>query len=224
MASFKLHIARIRNCPSPADVAGAMQEFGLPEAEDYGVLDSNATDESVFATIARRTEQTVQRLDAETGEVTSRQVEKVALYTFGIQPAREALEVYSGSASAIEQIGAFLSGSLALPTVVEPIELDIADAIEKLLKSAQRPQLKSARVGDYSHNSYMSGTYAPKFLDTPNGLEFIEQHSESLKAAGVKFMGPTGRVTVNLRSTASFSFSCQEDDEPIVRSMLRKLV
>jgi hypothetical protein len=224
MASFKLNIAHVTGCPPPKTLADALEEFGLPESEEFGVLQHSATSEAVFGTIIRRTQQAVQKIDAENKEVTSSPVEKVTLYPFGVKPSTGVLEVYAGSAAGIEQVGNFFAGCLALPTVVEAIELDIPSAIEKLTKTAQRFQLRGLRVNEYAHNSYMLGVYAPKFLDSAHGMEFMEKYSQFIANAQVRFQGPSGKVNVTLTPKASFAFSCNEDDQPTVQSVLRKLV
>ncbi len=216
MASFKLNIARIRGCPAPQEVLGAMEEFGLPDDDEYGVLNCSATEQTVFATIVRRTQTTVQRLDPDTRQVNAECVDKVTLYPFAINPKREALEAYAGSATAFEQIGAFLSGCLALPSVVDAIELDIASAIDKLTRTAERLQLRSIRVSEYAHNSFMSGPYAPKFLDTEHGTDFLGEYAEFVTAARVRFQAPSSRATVNLSPKACFTYSCNEDDQHAV--------
>jgi hypothetical protein len=224
MASFKLNIARIQGCPPPAELAKLLEKFGLPDSEEFGVLNYSATAENVFGTIVRKTNQAVQRLDAESKEVTAQSVEKVTLYPFGVSPSTERLELYAGSAAGIEQAGAFFASCLALATVVEPIDLDIPAAIGKLMKSATKFQLKALRISDYSHNSYMTGAYAPKFLDSQHGQEFMEEYAEQMVSASVKFAAPTGRANVTLTPKACFGFSCNEDDQPAVQSILRKLV
>ncbi len=224
MATFKLNIARIRGCTPPNELNKAMKEFGLPDDEAFGVLNHSATDSTVFATIARRTQTAVQKLDTDSGEVLTAPVEKVTVYPFAVKPSAEVLEIYAGSVSAIEQIGLFFSSALGVPAVVEAIDLDIPSAIEKLAKETGKFQLKSVRVNDYAHNSYMSGPYVPKFLDTVHGLEFMEEYAELITAASVRFQGPSGRVNVRLTPKACFSFSCNEDDQPTVQTVLRKLV
>jgi hypothetical protein len=102
--------------------------------------------------------------------------------------------------------------------------MDIPAAIDKLNKTTQKFQLRSLRVGDYAHNSYMAGPYAPKFLDGPHGMEFLEEYSQQVLAAGVKFAAPHGRVTASLTPIACFTFSCHEDDHSAVQSILRKIV
>ena len=76
MASFKLNFAHIGGCPAPAVVAKALQAFGLPESEEFGVLSHQAADTAVFATIIRRTQQAMPRLDPESKELTAAPVER----------------------------------------------------------------------------------------------------------------------------------------------------
>jgi hypothetical protein len=224
MASFKLNIGRIKGCPEPAKVGKLLEQYGLPDSEEYGVLNFSVADSSVFATIIRKHSTSVPRLDADAREVTSQPVERVTVYPFGLKPSTGALEVYAGSATGIEQVGAFLSGCLALPVVVEAAELDVMAALQKLAKEQPKFVLRSVRVSDYAHNSCMTGPYAPKFLDSEHGKEFLEEYAEGLVAASVKFAGAHGRVTASLSPSACFTFSCHEDDQPQIRSILRKLV
>ena len=223
MASFRLNIARIRGCPAPQDVAEAMESYGLPDGEEYAVLGVSATEKSVFGTLVRKTQQAVQRLDAKAREVTAEAVERVTVYPFGVRPDAEVLEIYAGSAGGIEQVGIFFAGALALPTVVEAIELDIPGAVDRLSKSTEKFQLRSVRVSEYAHNSFMSGPYSPKFLDSQHGQDFLAEYAEVVTAAGVRFACPGGRATVTLSAKACFGFSCSEEDQPFVQGRLRTL-
>jgi len=224
MATYKLNIARIRGCPPPEQLAAALETFGLPEEDEFGVLNHSLTQRAVFGTVVRKVQQAVQRLDAEAKEVTAAAVDKVQVYPFAVRPDAEALEIYAGGAAGIDQLAAFLSGSLGLPIAVEQIELDVAGALEKLMTLTERFQLRSVRVADYAHNSYMAGPYAPKFLDTEHGREFLEEYGDAVLAASVRFSAPTARATASLTPKCCFSFSCHEDDRPVVQSILRKLV
>ncbi|MBT3199033.1 MAG: hypothetical protein HN350_03865 [Phycisphaerales bacterium] len=224
MASFKLNIAQIKGCPPPDEVLAAMDEFGLPKIEEFGVLSCSATDKVVLATIVRKTQQAVQRLDTEAKELTAAPVEKAVAYPVAIKPASDVVEIYAGSATGIEQIGYFLSGCLAFPVVVEPIKIDIPSAIDKLVANTERCQLQRVRVSDYSHNSFMIGPYTPKFLDSQHGMDFLNEYVEAVTSASLRFAGPSGRVMVTLSQAACFSFSCSDDDLPYVQSILRKLI
>ncbi len=224
MATYKLNIATVRGCPPPEDVAAALEAFGLPEDDEFGVLEHSATAQGAFGTVVRKVQQSVQRLDAEARAVTAAAIEKVQVYPFGIYPRSGVLEVYAGSATSIEQIGAFLSGGLGLGTLVEALEIDLASALEKLADQTERFQLRSVRVAEYAHNSYMSGPYAPKFLDSEHGREFLEEYGEFVTAAAARFKTPNGRATVRLSPKACFGYSCPEDDRQVVRSILRKLL
>ena len=77
-----------------------MEEFGLPEMEEYGVLDCSLSGQAVYATMVRSGQQTVSRLDRKAKGVTPALVERVVVYPFGVYAAREALEVYAGPAGA----------------------------------------------------------------------------------------------------------------------------
>jgi hypothetical protein len=224
MASFKLNIANAQGCPPADELAALMTEYGLPEGDEFGVLSATSSSDNAYGTVIRRTKQAVQKLDDETGEVTTTAVEKVQLLPIGVRPSTDRLEIYAGSKSGIEQIGAFLGSCLALPVVVEPIEIDVLSAINWLSQNTKRFQLKSVRINEYAHNSYMMGPYTPKFLDTAHGQEFLEEYGEFATAANVRFQGPTGRVSATLRPVACLNFSCNEDDQHEVQSILRKLV
>lgn len=224
MASFKLNIARIRGCPDAKKLSRLLEEFGLPESEEFGVLNHTATDDAVFATIVRKTQQAVQKLDTDAKEITTAPIEKVTVYPFGIRPGKEILEIYAGSATGIEQVGLFLASYLALPVVVDQIELDIASAIDKISAAAERFQLRAIRVSDYAHNSFMAGPYAPKFLDSEHGKDFLNEYVEHITSASVRFAGPTGRINVTLNPKACFAYSCSEDDQTVAQAMLRKLI
>ncbi|MBS3735371.1 MAG: hypothetical protein KGY99_10690 [Phycisphaerae bacterium] len=224
MATFKLNMARIRGCPPPAAVDEACEHFGLPETEEFGVLRHTATETTAFATVIRKTQTSVQRLDADNREITSEPVEKVAVYPFGISPAHQRLEVYAGGAGAVEQVGVFLGSCLALPAVVDPVELDMPAAIDRVLETARRAQLVAVRVNEYAHNAYMSGPYAPKFLDSQHGRDFLSEYGEFVTSARLRFQAAAGRATVTLSPAAACSYSCNDDDQPEVQALLRQLV
>lgn len=224
MASFKLNFAMIENCPEPREIASAMEEFGLPDTEEFGVLNCMASDAALYATLVRKTNQAIKKLDPETQDVATTAVERVNVLPIGIFPQRQTLEIYEGSATSIEQVTAFLTSCLALPVVVNPIEKELLTCVEKL-RDLPRFQLKSIRISEHAHNSYMLGPYTPKFLDTENGLEFLEQNADFATSASVKFQGQAGRVTVNIKPKMCFTYSISnEDDKPFVQNLLRKLL
>ncbi|MBI5724952.1 MAG: hypothetical protein HZA50_13410 [Planctomycetes bacterium] len=224
MSSYKLNFARVRGCPAAAKLAEALESFGLPDDEEFGVLNCSANDTVVLASISRRTKQAVQTINRETREVTSSAVEKVTVYPVAIKPKAELMEIYAGSAAGIEQVGAFLAGGLGLSAVVEEMELDVADAIEKLAKNTQKFQLRSVRVSDYAANSYMIGPYSPKFTDTQHGMDFLEEYAAAVTSAQVRFQSQSGKATATLTPRACLSYSCQDEDSATVQAALRKLI
>ncbi len=224
MATYKINIATCRGLDKPAAMVKAMEEYGLAEGQEMGVLHASEAGNAAFGTLVRRTNLTVQRLDVKTRQVVSDQVEKVALIPFGAFPQAEQIEVYAGSAATIKEVEAFLAGALTMAVVVDAIELDVLASVQKLIKTVQKFQLRAARASDYAASSYMMGPYAPKFMDTEHGLKFLDEYAEGIKTVQVRFAAPAGRATATLSPNACFSFSCHENDQPHVQDVLRKLV
>ena len=116
MATFKINFAMCRGLADPKEIVTAMEEFGLAESEEIGVLHADAASGATFGTLVRRTNVAVQKLNPESREVFTENVERVALIPFGLFTNDDRMEVYAGSGSAIQEVAAFLSsGSLLLP-------------------------------------------------------------------------------------------------------------
>jgi len=212
MPSFVLNIARIRGCPEPKALAKLLTDWGKPQGEEFAVLACAVAQASVSVSLVRTSRSTVQRLDAKTGELTDAEVERATMLPFAVKPGQQTLEVYAGSFAGIERVGAFLSACLALPVTVEAI-----------LAKQHRAQLRSVKVSDFSANSYMTGAYGPKFLDTQHGQDFLAEHAAGITAATVRFSAHAGRVNLTLRPNCCASYSGSEDDQPEVQSILRGL-
>lgn len=224
MASFKFNVATVKGCPPADRLVESMDAYGLPPGDEFGVLSASTGGAGAFGTIVRRSQSSVPQLDADNKEVTATAVEKVQVIPFAVHPDQERLEAYAGAKSSLEQIGVFFGSCLALPTLVEPVEMDVPSAIEYLMENTARCQLRSVRVSEYAHNSFMMGPYAPKFLDTEHGKDFLSKYADFVVSANVRFQGPSGKVGVQLRPNACLSYSCNEDDQPQVMSILRKLI
>lgn len=224
MASFKINFASCRGLPAPKALVAALEEFGFAEGEEIGVLHCSAASGAAFGTLVRRTNVAVQKVDEKTREVLTQKIEKATLIPFGAFAEQERLEVYAGSATAIEEVGAFFASGLSLPVSLDALEIDLESAVEKLIKKTQRFQLRSARVSDYAANSYMIGPYGPKFMDTEHGQAFLAEHAAALKSVQVRFATPAGRAGATLTPNACFGYSCDEDDQPVVQQVLRELL
>lgn len=225
MASFKLNIAILDNCPDAAKIGKAIESYGLPENEEFGVLGCTASDSVVYAQILRRTSQAIQKFDPETSEVATTSVEKAVVIPCGIFPQKGVIETYEGTSTSLDQMANFLTGSLALNTVVTQIPVDIPSAIDKLKANTPGFQLKSVRVSEYAANSYMSGAYAPNFFETEHGCEFIKEYLEYITQASVRFQGPHGKVSLTLTPKACFRYSiANEEDKNLVQAAIRKLL
>ena len=219
-----MNFATIQGCPPPKQVAKEMELFGLPQTEEFGVLNQQATDTAIFAAIIEKKQQAVQKLDPESKELVSEAIEKVTVHNFAIKPAAGIMEVYTGSAATIEHIAAFLSGAIGLPTLVGKCERDILPLIDKLKEQVKNFKIKSVKVSDYAANSYMCDTYGPKFMDSQHGDEFMQEHADFLESATVKFSGSKGQVTLTIRKDGCFNYSCNEDDNAGIQALLRKLM
>ncbi len=224
MASYKMNFAICKGLQDPAAIVAGMEEYGLAESEEMGVLHASAAAGAAFGTLVRRTNLAIQKLDLESREVVTDTVERVSLIAFGAFPAEERLEVYGGSASAIADVSTFLGSCLGQAIVTDPYELDMEAAVEKVMNNTQRFMLRTIRVTDYAADSYMIGPYAPKFLDTEHGLKFLEDFGEAVKSVQVRFAAPTAKANVTLAPNACFSYSCHEDDQPVVQQLLRGLL
>ena len=224
MPTHQINFAQCRGLPAPKEIVAAMEEFGLAETEEVGVLHADVASGAAFGTLVRRTNVAVQKLNNKTREVFTENVERVTLIPFGLYPAGERMEVYAGSGSAIQELAAFLTSGLAMAVVTDEIELDMESAVEKLIKETKKFQLRAIRISDFAANSYMIGPYAPKFMDTEHGQKFLGENAEAVKNVQVRFAGPTGRASAKLTPEAAFGYSCPEDDQPIIQEILRKLV
>lgn len=225
MATFKLNMARIKGAPKAAHLVEVIRDFGKPERDAYAVMDCDMNEAGTVVTghLARKSTKFFSRLDDKSGEIVPCEMESVKVYPFIIKPDREILQTLAGTAGSIKDMAAFLSGGLGLSTVVEDIEVDILAVIDELAKQTNKFSIKKAKASDYAANSYIMGTYTPGFMDSEHGKDFMEQHAEALTAATVRFQCGHGRVTVQLRPTACFSFSCHEDDAGAIRKLLESV-
>jgi len=225
MASYKINFARINNCPDANAIFKAMKSFGMPNDAPMGILGCKIVGDGVSADIVFLEQVSIRRLNREELEIEDATVEKATVYPVGIFPARGILETYDGGASGIEEVAAFLAGCLLLPTFIDHIEIDLPATVQKLREKTQRFQLKKLRATEYAHSSYASGPYAPAFLDTPHGEEFLEEYVDYMAAATVQFQMDCGKSTLHLGTKACFRFSVKDDqDKDKVHSILRELL
>jgi hypothetical protein len=223
MASFRLNVARIRGLPPVKDIVSALKQFGMPAKGEFGVISYAGTADSVTAEIIHRSRELVGRLDPTGQKVIPTPVERIIAYPFQVSPAKERLEIHAGAANGIEKIGTFMASHLSLTVTTELVELDVVRAVGKLSSRVERFRLHSVRLEGYAYNSYMVGTYSPRFLDSEHGLEFLAEHDEGVLSACVRFVGPNGRVSLIITRNACFTYSCEEADQDFAKTVLRRL-
>jgi hypothetical protein len=224
MASYKLNIAKIQGAPPARELLQLFNDYGLPDDEEFGVLDCSASDEVLYASILRKTHQAIQRFDGESGEISTTAVEKASILRVGIFPKRCVIELYDGTASSFDYMTNFLGSHLALPIVIDTIDMDIPASVRFLQKSTKRFVLKSIRVSDYAHSSYMIGPYTPKFLETEAGMDFLEEYTDFTTSASCRFQTSRGRATVTLTPKTCLRFTLSnEEDKAEMHTLLRKM-
>jgi len=223
MASYTLNIARTRGCPTAGELRKKLTDYGVQPETGFAVLDVAKGSAFVRGTLVRLVAQQYPHLDGEAEQLDTQVVEKAVALPLSLWPGKGRLEIAAGSKTGIEDVGAFLASELALSVVVDPIEIDLVDAVEWLAANANRFQLRSATISDYAHNSYMIGKYSPKFMDTDHGLKLLEGYAEATDAVVVRFV-LGARVNLTIRPSGCFSYSLKDEgDNDQVKKILREL-
>ncbi len=223
MASYTLNIARIRGCPKAAELHKELADYGVQASDGFAVLEVAKGGEFVRGTLVRLVNQQYPHLDGEEEQLDTQVIEKAVALPFAIWPGKNRLEITAGGKTGIEDIGAFLASELALSVVVDPVEIDLVDAVASLIEEVDRFSLRSMTISDYAHNSYMIGKYAPKFMDTDHGTKFLEEYVEGTDAVIVRFV-LGGQVNLTIRPTGCFSYSLKDEaDNDQVQKILRGL-
>jgi hypothetical protein len=211
--------------------ADAMEAFGLAPTEDVGVWGGQGrSPKRLTATLAIRSRRKYSRpkpaadgpssdlaCDLETVEV-----EHTELVEFALWPADERLEVY-GTISQFERVAEFIQFGLQAGTQSSVLVGDLNTMVDRALEMLDRAALLSARVTELARTSYMIGPYAPKFLDTDHGREFLAEYAESASTAVIRFAGPSKRACLTLSGAGAVSFTCDADDVDEVTEQVRAL-
>ena len=236
MPSYQLHLASIAGVDDGPSLIAAVKEYAAGQTavvDNYVVLSVDGGERAVTMDLAYCTAKKITILRPSSGDKSTSkspdlgmdvgQVGVAVPLTIAICTSAGRLKTCGPGVRSLEMANEFLAGALAWPVLSNPIAVDIEKAIDHLVANTERTMIRAASVSDYSHNSYMIGGYAPKFLDSQHGLDFAHEYIEAMTSVSVQFAGPTGKVSVKLTGSASFSFSCQEDDRPYVEGMLTKL-
>ena len=217
MPSYQIHYATVAGLPDASMIVDAVKLYGEKQAVAAGefvVLDvagSKTAARIALAYVAAKKINVVRPSDGEMGMEVD-QVNIAIPFELRLCTKTEQLKTYGPGVWSIEHSGVFLSGAMAFPTLISEIELKVEKSLEILREKVDRLTIVGAEVSDYSHDRYMLGKYAPKFLDTDHGLDFVGEYVDSLKAITVQWPGASGKVRMKLTSAASFSFTAHEDD------------
>lgn len=227
MPSYRLNIANVAGLPPAPELARKLELYGVPkndEQAEFSVTAVTCTTTMVRANLIRSRRTSVQSFDRDEGEIVPLAVETARAYPLALCPDKGRVEVYAGSEKVIEHVDVFLSGTLGLPTVVKPIDIDPLAAVEKLRRDHNGLRLRRGLLEEFAANSFATGRYGPAFLDTASGMEFFEKYSAGLKFADVRWKGSGGYVNARISTTACFGYSCHEDDQAAVMMTLRELI
>lgn len=239
MPSFKLNLALIRDCPPLLTLKAALETLGRPADKDHGVLVVHdiVEDHIEFGLFQTKTVKS-QVVDKTTGEVLRPESTRDVLFEAATRRPGAGdlgvLEVYTGSATSHETVGEFFA-VLELADQnpeIEAIPLDIMDTIARLREDSDTKQfaLVSAKVKNYKDaaDETLVGTYSVNFtkeVSPANAAAFLAEHHDAVESVKVKLRRKEidKPITITLRSSAFFTFSCEEDAEDKVRSLCRVL-
>ena len=224
MPSYQIHYATVAGLPDASMIVDAVKLYGEKQAVAAGefvVLDvagSKTAARIALAYVAAKKINGVRPgcgCDGGHEKELGMDIEQVNVaipFDLRLCTKNDQLKTYGPGVWSIEHSGVFLSGAMAFPTLISEIELKVEKSLEILCQKVDRLTIVGAEVSDYSHDRYMLGKYAPKFLDTDHGLDFVGEYVDSLKAITVQWPGASGKVRMKLTSAASFSFTAHEDD------------
>jgi hypothetical protein len=226
VSSYKLNIGRI------AGVGAGM----TPEAIEEAILSyPNGADEQFFRQDCRTMGNRVQgsiavlqhasfhALERKSGGIEVAVVEKATTVPFAMFVRENRVETYAGSLKTLTDLDVFCN-ECGVAMAIENVELELAECLAKLTEM-QLPgfRLKQVKVTDFSANSFATGSYGPKFLDTAHGQEFVEQYAAGLVGLSVAWRTGNGKVGLSMVPRSCFSFSCHEDDRDSLVAILREL-
>jgi hypothetical protein len=227
VSTYKLNLAVIRGCPPAQQLYDVLNAAGVCQGEELGVRDLQPPASSlqpVRGILLNRITLDTAVEDPATGRIENKLAQSVKAYPFAIWSDAERMETYAGAAGSLKLLEAFLGG-MGLPVVVDFHEVNLLEAVRSLAKVAlvKKFSVRSARVSDYAANSYMIGTYGPKFVSTEHALEFLEKYEPAILAVAVRLAGRCGKLTLNLSPKACFGVSCEEVSRDLAIKLLREL-
>lgn len=220
--SYQINVADCKGLPPADDVLALMQEYGAPEQDEYRILYATQVEADVYARVARMQRRSVTILndDNEFEEIPLELARQIELHLV----AGDLLFTTTGGHASLAEAGILLGSCLGLATVVEPWTIDLQTVAEHMLTDLARCQLCTVNVGEYSHNSYMTGPYRPRFLDSHHGREFLEEYGDAAKDVRIRWRGDCGRASATIRPNGCVTYSCHEDDQSNIERRLLGLL
>jgi len=225
MGSYRLNLATCKGLPPAKQLADRMETLKPKTDDDYefAVLAVRAGEGIVLADVLVRSWRKVSEWNVEKAMMEAKDVRVEKVLPCMLWPDKELLATVTGGVSTLETIMVLLATELALPVVVEPVQIDLLYAIEELRTRQNRFQLKAVKHSAFASDSYTEGPFAPRFLDTVHGIDFCRENESAIDAVTVTWAGPSKRVRLVMRKQVGFSYSCHEDDAEVVKTVLMNL-
>jgi len=237
MASHKHNTGLVRTCPSIIQVVAALSTYGRPTDKEFGVMgDPTTTSSSTmveFEFYVTRSGKTKQ-VDATTGAITCPIVRKDEVHKARLDCLEDGsgvLEVYTGSAKSLEVTEQFLAElDLGVAFAVEPILVEIESSINTLRNMADKKfEIVNCKLAGYEDGAEpsASGVFTVKLSGTEQdaAFTFVTDHVAQLQQAKIKFKGGKTKkaMSVTLRPTSYFTYSCTDIDNLAAANIVRQL-
>lgn len=221
MASFKLSFMVVQKLPNSHGLSDMVEEFGRPEASDFGVLSGVANSNTAEATIFKLKTRSVKSVN-EQGGVDVSDVNDLKIIRFKTWPDTDRVEVYTGSAADRVDLIEFFD-ELGLETTHITPSLNLLNAVKNLMPAED---LKIVRIAgnEYLGEGKADGEFVAKFEAIDEALDLLEKELEHVTAVKVSFRAMSGRATITMTPDGCFGITCKEDDMHQLFDRCRELV
>lgn len=226
MASYKLNFGLLR-FPGVDELSEALEGFGIPEDASVGVLAYERQDKLVLATVCRRKAKKIRSMDRKKRRLREGEVNSYDEVPLRLEDGKNPMiRTYAGSGASLKAASEILEEISGKPAEIEPLTVDLVGNIITLSKAVECFTLGQVKLSEHWMDSQTGGPYLPKFLSTEHGLELVDGEDSFRKAvveAAVSWRYGKRKVKVKLCGTASFAFSCKDEDREAVVKLLESI-
>jgi hypothetical protein len=228
MASYKMHIALVRQMPPIEEAAARLREHGVATDHAVGVTDIATTSKTIQGKLtASRTLSVPQVVDENgTAVVNKVMIKKDTLIPFLIRWDGENVtaEMYAGGNNALGCLLILLKGACGKNDLsIEPIAIDPMVGFRKVQQAVPAASLVSATLPSYMPDHRAIGSFTAKFSDTAQGVEFLDEQDDpdEIKSVRIRLKAPNGKMGLAIGRTSTITFSGNEDDHAWGQAVVR---